>query len=406
MSGLRTQLSLLRRMHWTMNAAVGALLVIGVMFIYSSCYISEELPVRAYYRKQMIWALAGIAVYLVFALIDYRKLRKVSWWLYAGSLLLLAVVLVSGEFVSEDRRRLMLLGVGVQPSELAKLALIIVLARKLSLPGVNLAGIRPLLPILAIVAVPFFMIVEQPDLGTAMVLIPTSFAMIFVAGVPWKAIGVLLLVALIGVGVFLGALFLPEKLGVSEEGQNRILRLCRLRPYHKERILVFFAPGREPLVEGWNKVQSEIAVGSGGAWGKGFLKGTQNILGFLPRTVARTDFIFSVIAEEKGFFGSVVVLLLFGWVMVSGLMTALAAHDKMGRLMCVGIVVMIFCHVFVNIAMTVGLMPITGLPLPLLSYGGSFTIVMMSALGILQSVHLRSHEARVVFEQESFWRTG
>ena len=400
------ELRVLKRMNWPMTVAVVMLLVIGVAFIYSSCFISGDLPVRAYYKKQMVWALVGLACYVGFAVNDYRKLRKVSWWAYAVTVLLLGVVLLGGDLVSDDRRRLMLLGMGVQPSELAKLAVIVVLARKLSRPGVNLAGLKPLLSVLAIVAAPFLMIMEQPDLGTAMVLVPTTFAMIFVAGVPWRALGVLLMVGVLGVGLLLGAMFLPERLGVDEEGQQKILKLCRLREYHKERILVFFAPGREPLMGGWNKVQSEIAVGSGGAWGKGFLRGTQNILGFLPRTVARTDFIYSVIAEEKGFFGSVVVLLLFGVVTAVGLVTALSARDKMGRLICVGIVAMISCHVVVNIAMTVGLMPIIGLPLPLLSYGGSFMVVMMSALGVVQSVYVRSHGTRVVFEQESLWRTG
>jgi len=394
------------RTSWTMTTAVLVLLVIGVMFIYSSCYISEELPVRAYYKKQMVWAVVGLMCYMGFALSDYRRLRRISWWAYGASLLLLLVVLLGGEFVSPDRRRLMLLGVGVQPSELAKLAAIVVLARKLSRPGVNLGGGRALGSVLLVALVPFLMIMEQPDLGTAMVLVPTTFAMIFVAGVPWRALGALMMIGVLGAGVFLGAMFLPERLGVSEEGQQKILRMCRLREYHKERILVFFAPEREPLVGGWNKMQSEIAVGSGGAWGKGFLKGTQNILGFLPRSVARTDFIYSVIAEERGFFGSVVVLLLFGVITAVGMLTALSARDKMGRLMCVGIVMMVFCHVFVNLAMTVGLMPITGLPLPLLSYGGSFMVVMMAALGIMQSVHVRSHGSRVVFEQESFWMMG
>jgi rod shape determining protein RodA len=137
-------------------------------------------------------------------------------------------------------------------------------------------------------------------------------------------------------------------------------------------------------------MQSEIAIGSGGKWGKGFLKGTQNILGYLPRSVAPTDFVYSVVAEETGFAGSVVALVFFGVVVVCGMYAAAVSQDKLGCLLCTGVVAVIFCHAFINLAMTVGLLPITGLPLPFLSYGGTFMVVIMSGLGIVQSVHIRS----------------
>lgn len=171
--------------------------------------------------------------------------------------------------------------------------------------------------------------------------------------------------------------------------QERIASLTGLSDYQRGRIEVFVHPSADPLGAGWNKRQSEIAVGSGGLRGKGYLQGTQNILGFLPRSVAPTDFIYSVVAEEKGFLGSALVLSLFSAILLIGMTTALQTLDPMGRLLCVGISTLLFFHVFINIAMTVGLMPITGLPLPLLSYGGSFMVVMMSALGIIQSVYIR-----------------
>jgi rod shape determining protein RodA len=169
---------------------------------------------------------------------------------------------------------------------------------------------------------------------------------------------------------------------------------------------VFLGLDTDPFGAGWNKRQSEISVGSGGLKGKGFQKGTQNILGYLPRSVAPTDFIFAVIAEEMGFMGSAVVLTLFGLVVAVCFLAALSSHDKMGRLLCVGVTTILACHVFINMAMTVGLMPITGIPLPLLSYGGSFMLITMSALGLVQSVYVRTHENPAVFEQTGFWRTA
>jgi rod shape determining protein RodA len=162
-----------------------------------------------------------------------------------------------------------------------------------------------------------------------------------------------------------------------------------LHDYQKDRILVFLDPSRDPLDAGWNTVQSAIAVGSGGLTGKGYLRGTQNILGFLPRTVAPTDFIFSVIAEETGFLGSLTLLLLFAVLAFGGMRAALRARDKFGRLLAVGVTVLVMFHVFVNMAMTIGLMPITGIPLPLVSYGGSFMVCTLAMLGIVQSVYVR-----------------
>jgi rod shape determining protein RodA len=162
-----------------------------------------------------------------------------------------------------------------------------------------------------------------------------------------------------------------------------------LSEYQKNRILVYLNVTKDPLGAGWNKLQSQIAVGSGGLFGKGYLKGTQNILGFLPRTVAPTDFIYSVVAEETGFAGSLVLLALYTTLIMRCMRAAVRARDRLGRLLAAGISVLIFTHVFVNIAMTVGLMPITGLPLPLMSYGGSFMVSTMIALGLAQSVYLR-----------------
>ena len=396
-------------MNWVMNIAVALLLVLGVLFVYSSCFVSSDLPVRSLYKRQVVWGLIGVICYLAFAVTDYRSLRKFAWWGYGLCLVLLVMVLFLGRQIYGARRWLMLFGdsgIGVQPSELAKVAVVLLLARKLSRPGINYGRYRPVLIVTALVALPVILIIQQPDLGTSLVFPPVLLIMMFVAGVPLRTIGILVLIGIVAVTVVLGVVFLPEKMGLGEQAQDDAMRLIGLSPYHRNRIVVFFKADEDPLGAGWNKRQSEIAVGSGGAWGKGFRRGTQNILGFLPRSVAPTDFIYSVIAEEAGFFGSVVVLLLFGSVIGCGLLGAFSARDKMGRLLCVGIVGMVFCHVFINIAMTVGLMPITGLPLPLLSYGGSFMVVMMSALGIVQSVIIRSRHVPVIYEQGRLWSSS
>lgn len=387
---LLRDIRLLKRMNWPMTVAIGLLMVIGVMFIYSACSFSEEYSVKYLYKRQITWIAAGIICYMLFAIYDYRNLGKLSSLLYGTAVFLLIFVLLYGKQVYGARRWLELPGIMVQPSELAKLAMLIFLARIMSRPGTNLRQIKSVVTILAVAIIPVLLVMKEPDLGTAMIFLPITFIMMFVAGVPLRALGALVIIGLTIVMILLCGVFLPQKLGVDEAGQQKILRFLALNEYQRDRIVVFFQPGRDPFGTGWNKTQSEIAVGSGGVWGKGFKNGTQNILGFLPRSVAPTDFIYSVIAEEKGFSGSFVVLFLFGFIVVSGMQTSLMARDKMGRLLCVGVVTMIFSHVFINIAMTVGLMPITGLPLPLLSYGGSFMIVTMSALGIVQSVYIRS----------------
>ena len=189
-------------------------------------------------------------------------------------------------------------------------------------------------------------------------------------------------------------MFLPERLGYDEETQGRIARAAGLKTYHKDRVEAFLYPDRDPLGTGWNKMQSEIAIGSGSLTGKGWREGTANVLGYLPKTVAPSDFIFAVVAEEKGFLGAVTVLVLFGTVIAGALLTAASAIDKMGRLLCVGVATMLFTHVFVNVAMTMGVLPIIGIPLPLMSHGGSFAVSMMLVLGIVQSVYVRRRFVR------------
>lgn len=356
-----------RRSDWLLTGATLSLIVIGIFFIYSAGFQRAEMPVGNMHQRQIIWALVGLAGYVMLAMMDYRRLAEYTWWIYGIVLVLLTLVLLIGHQVHGATRWLNVFNIQLQPAELAKLAVILAVARYWARPDRDMNSLASLAAALAIAGVPFLLIAQQPDLGTAMTLLPITLFILFAGGIRMKFIVVIFLIGLMLAPVgWLG-----------------------LGNYQRERILVFLDSSRDPYGAGWNKIQSQIAVGSGGLTGKGYLQGTQNILGFLPRTVAPTDFIYSVIAEEKGFMGATTVLVLYGIILICGTRAALVAPDKLGRLMAVGITGMIFFHVSVNTAMTIGLMPITGLPLPLMSYGGSFMVSIMLSFGILQSISIR-----------------
>ena len=355
-----------KRMDWLTAASMLALIAVGILFIFSASH-QDDAQLSELTQRQIVWALAGIVAFFGAVAMDYRNVGRVAWAVYAGCMVLLLLLFVVGKKVHGATSWMSLFGIQLQPSELAKLGTILLLARYLSEPARDIAHLRSLAIALALVGLPFLLILQQPDFGTASTLLPLALAMLFVAGLPLRYI---VIVAIIGVLAAVPGWFL-------------------LDDYQRERVLVFFDPGRDPRGTGWNSIQSGIAVGSGGLTGKGYMMGTQNILGFLPRTVAPTDFIFSVIAEEMGFVGSAVLLLLFAVLLVGCIRAALASRDKFGRLLAVGVAALLFFHVFVNMAMTVGLVPITGLPLPLVSYGGSFMICTMAGLGLVQSVYAR-----------------
>jgi rod shape determining protein RodA len=327
--------------------------------------------------RQIVWALIGLGCYSAVSAFDYRRIDRLHWWIYGGTLLMLTLVLFVGTSVYGAHRWFSIGGIMVQPSEFGKLAVIFTLAARLGDPTSDADEMPTFIKAFALAGLPFLLIAAEPDLGTAMVLLPVLIILLFCAGCPLKP-----LLILFGVG---GAMLLVLIIWLRFFPDS-----CPfLTDYQKNRILVYLNVSQDPLGAGWNKLQSQIAVGSGGLMGKGYLKGTQNILGFLPRTVAPTDFIYSVVAEETGFAGSMLLLALYTTVVMRCMVAAVRARDSFGRLLAAGIGVLIFSHVFVNIAMTVGLMPITGLPLPLMSYGGSFMVSTMTALGLVQSVYLR-----------------
>lgn len=363
----REMAALLRRMDWLLVAATALLLIAGICAIYSAAWRGDDQPVSPFYQKQIVWALGGGACFLSLALVPYRRWWDAAGWLYAATLVLLVLVLLMGRKVYGAYRWLSLFGIQVQPAEFAKLTLVLALARLWGDPDRARDDLRGVFYTLLLAGVPFVLILKQPDLGSALMLLPPAACILYAAGVPRRTLVLLLL---------LGVCLLP------------VGWFC-LGDYQRERLLVFWEPGRDPYGSGWNKLQSQIAVGSGGWHGKGWLQGTQNVLGYLPRTVAPTDFIYSVIAEEFGFVGSAALVALFAVVLFACGRGALAARDRFGRLLAVGVAGLLFGHVFVNIAMTIGLLPITGLPLPLISYGGSFMLSTMAALGLTQSVYAR-----------------
>ncbi len=366
----------IRRFDWTMLGVILVQLITSCFFIFSAEYQSGNEMLAGKTLKQLIWGTLGIGIYFAAAHFDYKKLKEFHWWIYAGALLMLVVVFFCPE-KNNAHRWISLPGFDLQPSEFAKLAVIITLAAWLGSPATDVDDWSTFAKAAILSAAPFFLILKEPDLGTAMVLLPVTVIVLIVANLPLRPIFMLIgtgIVAVVVLAVWLR--FFPDTCPF-------------LTDYQKSRVLVYLNVTQDPLGAGWNKLQSQIAVGSGGWFGKGYLKGTQNILGFLPRTVAPTDFIYSVVAEETGFLGSSLLLVLYSAVVVRCMRAAIKAQELFGRLLAAGVGTLIFTHSFINIAMTVGLMPITGLPLPLMSYGGSFMLSTMAALGLVQSVYLR-----------------
>jgi len=375
-------------MNWIMALAILSLAVIGILFVYSACMAAgDQFTGRP--MKQVQWLVFGLFVFLAVVAVDYHRICKDAWWIYALAVVLLVLVLLIGKTVYGAKRWLALPGVQFQPSEVAKLATILLLARFMSRQYVDYERFGYVIATLAIATLPALLIFIQPDLGSALVLLPVVIAMMFVARVPLRYMAILVATGVLAVVTVLGVMFVPEKLGYDKATQEMVMKSVGIKPYHKTRIETFVNPGKDPLGAGYNKMQSENAIGAGGWSGRGYRKSVSAFLAFLPRTVAPTDFIFAVVAEEEGFMGAMTVLLLYCIVIACGLWAAVVAADRMGRLLCVGMTTMVFVHVFVNIGMTIGLLPVTGVPLPLMSCGGTFAVCTLVALGVVQSVYAR-----------------
>lgn len=387
------------RIEWPMLAAVTLLMAVGVAFIYSATMVNDAGASLPWYRQrhilQIAWYVIGGGAGAILCFVSYHSLSRFSTLIYWVTILVLIAVLIPGiGSMRYGARRWIDLGFfQFQPSEFAKLTFILTLGDFLSRPIEELRRARVFFKVLFLTALPFVLILKEPDLGSALTLLPVALVMMFVAGVPRRFLARLILGAMLVIG-----LLLADVLFASAKWQ-----VIKLEQYQKHRLLVFFGLDFAPrnatdaerrkaredqLKHSYNVEQALISVGSGGLTGKGWRQGTQNALGYLPRAVAHNDFIFSVIAEESGFLGSVIVITLYTVVLFSGLRVAGEARDRLGKLLAVGVVTLLFSHVFINIGMNIRLMPVTGIPLPLLSYGGSSVLCSLIAAGLLQNVYL------------------
>jgi rod shape determining protein RodA len=385
-------LSPLRKLNPLLLVCMLGLTLLGVAFIYSSCSVRDDPELQKLYMRHAEVGVLGLAVYLAAACFDYRRALRWSCLFYAACLALLVLVPFIGEETMGARRWLF----GIQPSEPAKLGLIMLLAWLLGRREAD-RGPWTFLLTLVLAGVPGVLILMQPDLGTAMVLVPTVLAMLFAANVAPRLLWSFVLVGVVGAGLLMGAIYAAERPGLPQERREALLQATHLKPHQIKRLQVFMFPDKDLHGSGYNRRQSQIAVGSGGFSGKGYLKGEQYMLGYLPPSISSNDFIFAVLAEEAGFRGSLIVLLLSLGLLWPGLWVAFRCQDDAGRLFCVGVVSLLFCHMFINMAMTIGMMPITGLPLPFISYGRTFMLTMMLALGLVQSVSIHGREPETRF---------
>jgi rod shape determining protein RodA len=385
------------RERWDLGTplAMLALAAIGLSFIYSA----QLSTAQSDWVKQLVFMTIGAGVYIAVSLIDYRFWISVIHWFYLACIILLLAVLIPGigQEVYGAQRWLDFGFISLQPSEPAKAAVLLITATVIirSQIGTVQQSLGVLGKLALAVGLPMFLILLQPDLKSAIVLPPMVFSMLYVSKLSTRffagALGAFLLI--VGVVAWDSASYMKfmddNKLSyVNDRGKYQATTWVPLKDYQRNRIISFIAPDKiDPMGIGWNQRQSLISVGSGGLIGKGWTQGTQAQLGYLPRSVAHNDFIFSVIAEEKGFLGSLTVLGLFGIVMFNGVRIAGLARDRFGTLLVIGVTVLFAVHVFVNIAMTIGLVPITGIPLPFISYGGSFVLSCCLLQGLVQSVY-------------------
>jgi rod shape determining protein RodA len=359
---------------WGMIGLIFAIALIGLSAVYSATY-TEKGPSSLYY-KQLIWVAMGIIVMFLALIPDYHTVGRYAYVLYATSLLLLLLVMVMGRTGMGAQRWLAIGPFAFQPSELAKLSLTLALARYFAEdPKRGGYSLRDLTIPVVMVLIPLVLVLKQPDLGTALMLLLTSALIVMIAGLRMRSVFIMIL---IGVTI-VSTVFLVPPVRHKIWGS--------LKPYQQNRIRAFVDPSSDPLGSGYHANQSKIAVGSGQIIGKGFRKGTQSQMAFLPER--HTDFIFAVIAEERGFIGTGLVVLLYLILLLVGVDAAKNAKDRLGALMAGGIVSMISLYVFINVGMAVGIVPVVGVPLPLVSYGGTSTITTFIALGLLLNIQAR-----------------
>ncbi|HON77287.1 MAG TPA: rod shape-determining protein RodA [Spirochaetota bacterium] len=426
------------KIDFLLVAAVILVVFLGILTIYSAGFDPIDKVNSGLYKKQLVWFIIGFMLMLVFTFVNYKYLGDYSLYIYGFFLLVLIITTVFGSPIRNTRAWISFGFFSIQPSEFMKLSLVLILGKYIEFRERDIRNLRELFIPAILTMVPMLIIFIQPDFGTAVLFIPILFTMLFVGGadvthlasiigiagiatvVPmvltyreWIGAsgsnfllnffkdtdmlfivsGILILAALV---TFILNFFIPNKLFRKIYIPSTVLSFGLffsvllqkyLKVYQKRRILVFLNPDLDPHGSGYNVIQSKIAVGSGEFFGKGFLNGSQSQLGFLPEKTS--DFVFSVFAEEWGFFGSVILLALMGVIIFRGIQIAFESKDKFGALLASGIVAIFFFHLLINIGMVLGIMPVTGLPLPLMSYGGSNLAMSMIAVGILINIRMR-----------------
>jgi rod shape determining protein RodA len=351
---------------WGLLGIVLILGCLGIVVLYSAVAAGAGADHSVIITKQLIWYGIGMTAMIISFTFGYKTLEKYADFIYLGSIVLLVGVLLSGKVISGAQRWLILGPLSIQPSEIAKLTVVIMLARHYS----KVASERGLtwreltIPCL-ITVIPFLLIVKQPDLGTAMMIVLIAASMTLFVKIERRTL----------IAILTGCIVIVPMVWFFLKG------------YQKQRILTFLNPDMDPLGAGYHIIQSKIAIGSGMISGRGFLKGSQNVLAFLPEQ--HTDFIFSVLAEEWGFVGSSVIILMFLFLIMWGLNVANGCRDSFGTILAVGVTTMIGWQVVINIGMVMGLMPVVGVPLPFISYGGSSIVTMMVCIGILLNISMR-----------------
>jgi rod shape determining protein RodA len=356
-----------KQVDWGILLPVFLLSIIGMMTIFSAAASESPALQKKLCLKQAVWFAGSMTMILFFLFFNYKRLFSWAEGIYIVSIILLIAVLLLGREAGGARRWLPLGPLSVQPSEMVKMSLVIIIAKYYSQKSITDGlTLRHLLVPMALTAVPFTLILAQPDLGTGMLLVLITAFMTGFVKVRGRTI--------LGFG---GALLVAAPLAW----------MFLLKPYQKLRILTFLNPDRDPLGAGYHIIQSKIAIGSGMIFGKGYMKGTQNALAFLPEQ--HTDFIFSVLAEEWGLAGAGAVLLFYLFVIVWGTGIAYKCKDPFGIILSVGATGVIFWQVVINVGMVMGLMPVVGVPLPLISYGGSSVLTFMLAIGLLMNVSMK-----------------
>ncbi len=352
-----------RDFDWTLLGFILLICSLGVLEIYSTTFNTKF---EGAHIKQIYWIIAGLVLMFVLSVVNYHTLLDNVHWMYLVALASLVGVMAFGRTYLGAKRWVSIAGIHFQPSEWIKLIVIIAIAKYFAEDRSNEVRLSDIVKISALVGIPFLMVLRQPDMGTALTYTPVAIMGLFLGGIKARHIAIILL-----------CLVPTTYIGVTKV----------LKPYQRDRLMVFMNPEADPQKKGYQVMQSKVAVGSGGLMGKGITKGSQTQGSFLP--IPQTDFIFAAFCEEHGFVGAIFLLLLYFIVLMRLIHNAQTAPDRAGTFIVMGLVSILAFHVLVNVGMVVGFMPVTGIPLPFMSYGGSSVLFMFLALGIVMNVRMR-----------------